>query len=52
MRESIRLRKRYTIRAKMKWKKPSEKMIEFFDAILPGGSKVEQKKCLDVPLDL
>ena len=28
----------------MKWKKPSEKMIEFFDAILPAGSKVERKK--------
>ena len=28
----------------MKWKKPSEKMIEFFDSILPGSSKVVRKK--------
>ncbi len=34
----------------MKWKKPSEKMIEFFDAILPGGSKVERKKMFGCPV--
>jgi len=34
----------------MKWKRPSEKMIEFFDAILPGGSKVERKKMFGCPV--
>lgn len=28
----------------MKWKKPSEKMIVFFDSILPSSSKVVRKK--------
>ena len=27
----------------MEWKKPSEKMIEFFDSILPNSSKVKRK---------
>src|SRR5574341_310237 len=34
----------------MKWKKPSEKMTEFFDAILPGSSKVERKKMFGCPV--
>ncbi len=34
----------------MKWKRPSEKMIGFFDAILPGGSKVERKKMFGCPV--
>ncbi len=34
----------------MKWKKPSEKMIKFFDSILPGSSKVERKKMFGCPV--
>ena len=34
----------------MKWKRPSERMIEFFDAILPGGSRVERKKMFGCPV--
>lgn len=34
----------------MKWKKPSEKMIEFFDSILPSSSKVERKKMFGCPV--
>ncbi len=34
----------------MKWKKPSEKMIEFFDSILPSNSKVERKKMFGRPV--
>ena len=34
----------------MKWKRPSDKMIEFFDAILPGGPKVERKKMFGCPV--
>ena len=34
----------------MKWKRPSERMIEFFDAILPGDSRVERKKMFGCPV--
>ena len=34
----------------MKWKKPSEKMIEFFDSILPGNPKVERKRMFGYPV--
>jgi len=34
----------------MKWIRPSERMIEFFDAILPGSSKVVRKKMFGCPV--
>ena len=34
----------------MKWKKPSEKMIEFFDQVLPKSPNVERKKMFEYPV--
>jgi TfoX/Sxy family transcriptional regulator of competence genes len=34
----------------MKWKKPSEKMIEFFDSILPKTPKVKRKRMFGYPV--
>ncbi len=34
----------------MKWKKPSEKMIEFFDQVLPKSLNVERKKMFGYPV--
>lgn len=38
------------MKTKMKWEKPSEKMIEFFDRILPKSPNVERKKMFGYPV--
>jgi TfoX/Sxy family transcriptional regulator of competence genes len=35
---------------KMKWKKPSERMIELFDRVLPKSPNVERKKMFGYPV--